>query len=120
MEATYKFIDEPIIFSKISNFENITQTLTQPREDELRQLSDYIILPRTVYDQKISPLTTGFFLNGTPVNHQTKWKATTGYVFGDNRNDNVDFLGVVKINGKISESLTKVIAHRNKESVLTT
>ncbi len=77
----------------------------QPTNLDIDKDSNYILSPR-IADNKISPFTTTIPLNGTNINHLTKWELVGGVNFGD-KNTNFDINTLIKLNGQIEEKLTK-------------
>ncbi len=69
--------------------------------------SDYISPPEIASPEKIHPFTTTFPLNGVPISHLTEWEFYTGTTFGDDNNTSISNGGIVKLNGQVTESLTK-------------
>ena len=69
--------------------------------------SDYIIPPTIAPKEKIHPFTTTLPLNGIPISHLTEWELYGGATFGDDTNTSISAGGIVKVDGKITESLTK-------------
>ena len=69
--------------------------------------SDYIIPPKIAPQEKIHPFTTNLILNGVPVSHLSEWEFYTGTTFGDNINTSFSGSGIFKIDGQVTESLTR-------------
>ena len=69
--------------------------------------SEYILPPTIAAQEKIHPFTTTLPLNGIPISHLTEWELYTGATFGDDTNTSISAGGIVKIDGRIIESLTK-------------
>ncbi|MGB3641802.1 MAG: hypothetical protein WBA39_30130, partial [Rivularia sp. (in: cyanobacteria)] len=69
--------------------------------------SEYIISPTIAPKEKIHPFTTTLPLNDIPISHLTEWEFYTGATFGDNTNISISAGGIVKVDGRIIESLTK-------------
>jgi hypothetical protein len=90
---------------EFNNYPSISQIAQQQNFNS--QSNDYVISPHLVEKEKINPFTTSIILNGVPIDHLTEWKTVSGYEFGDERSDDFIFSGIIKLNGKIQESLTK-------------
>jgi hypothetical protein len=71
------------------------------------QSSQYLIAPHPAPKERVNPYTTTFILNDMPVSHLSEWEVTAGYDFGDQRTNNPSLTGLVKLDGKITESLTR-------------
>ncbi len=69
--------------------------------------SNYILPPTVAAPEKIHPFTTTLPLNGIPISHLTEWELYTGAIFGDNTNTSISAGGIVKLDGQVTESLTK-------------
>lgn len=69
--------------------------------------SDYIIPPTIAPEEKIHPFTTTLPLNGIPISHSTEWEVYEGTTFGDDTNTSISAGGIVKLDGKVTESLAK-------------
>ncbi|MGB3757378.1 MAG: hypothetical protein WBA07_13540 [Rivularia sp. (in: cyanobacteria)] len=69
--------------------------------------SDYILPPTIAAPEKIHPFTTTLPLNDVPISHLTEWEFYTGTTFGDDNNTSISAGGIVKLNGQVTESLTK-------------
>lgn len=69
--------------------------------------SDYILPPTIAPKEKIHPFTTTLPLNGVPISHLTDWEVYEGTTFGDDINTSISAGGIVKLDGKVTESLTK-------------
>lgn len=90
---------------KFNDYPSITQLSQQ--QNLSSQSNDYAVPPHPVEKEKINPFTTSFILNGILIDHLTEWKTVSGYEFGDERSDGFIISGIVKLNAKIQESLTK-------------
>ncbi|WP_157229334.1 hypothetical protein [Rivularia sp. PCC 7116] len=69
--------------------------------------SDYISPPTIAAPEKIHPFTTTLPLNGVPISHLTEWELYAGTTFGDDTNTSISAGGILKLDGKVIESLTK-------------
>ncbi len=69
--------------------------------------SEYISPPKIAAPENIHPFTTTLPLNGIPISHLTEWELYTGATFGDDNNTSISAGGIVKLDGQITESLTK-------------
>jgi hypothetical protein len=72
-----------------------------PKEEE------FIMPPQIASNEKLNPFTTTLILNGKPISHLTKWEFATGSDLGEDRSSNLNLNGIVKINSKVTESLTR-------------
>lgn len=104
--------------SKLSKKQSLTEILkasklAQQREVKPSEKSDfnlklkYIIPPKTASLEKLSPFTTTLPLNGVPISHLTQWELYSGTNFGDDINTTILGGGIVKLNGQVTESLTR-------------
>ena len=69
--------------------------------------AEFIIPPHTAAKAKLNPFTTTLILNGKPISHLTKWELATGAEFGEDRSSNLSLNGIVTIDSKVTESLTR-------------
>ncbi len=69
--------------------------------------SDYILPPTVAPPEKLHPFTTTLPLNNVPISHLTEWELYTGTTFGDDNNTSITAGGILKLDGKVTESLTK-------------
>jgi hypothetical protein len=69
--------------------------------------SEYISPPKITAPEKIHPFTTTLPLNGIPISHLTEWELYSGATFGDDNNTSISAGGIVKLDGQVTESLTK-------------
>jgi hypothetical protein len=72
-----------------------------------RKEAEFIMPPRTASKKKLNPFTTTLILNGKPISHLTNWELATGTDFGEDRSTNLNLNGTVKIDSKVTESLTR-------------
>ena len=80
----------------------------QPDVVDLNTNKNFTIPPRSIQNEKnISIFTTNMSLNGTQINHLTKWQLSTGANFADKTNAYFDVNGLIRINSQLEESLTK-------------
>jgi hypothetical protein len=80
----------------------------EPKASQLMgKETKFIVPPHTVSKKKLNPFTTTLILNGTPISHLTSWELATGADFGDDRSTNLNVNGIVTINSKVTESLTR-------------
>ena len=86
---------------------------TEPSLNKKQKIStsapdpNYIMPPRIAADEKISPLTTSLPLNNTPISHLTTWQFNTSDSFADTANNDTFLNGILKLNGRVIESLTR-------------
>jgi hypothetical protein len=80
------------------------QTKTQPLPQSQPKVSqdvpkeaEFTMPPRIASKKKLNPFTTTLILNGTPISHLTKWELATGTDFGEDRSNNLNLNGIVKI-----------------------
>ncbi|MBV6626022.1 MAG: hypothetical protein KI793_24335 [Rivularia sp. (in: Bacteria)] len=85
----------------------ISPTQEKPSKKSKASNSIYINPPKIAAPEKIHPFTTTLPLNGIPISHLTEWELYGGTTFGDNTNTSISAGGIVKLDGKIIESLTK-------------
>src|SRR5579883_133614 len=86
---------------------NLKKRLSQCNKKKYHFDDRFTISPHTVNNREINPFTTTIILNGTTINHLTNWQINPGYEFGSNFSNNFVFNSLIKLNGKIEESLTK-------------
>lgn len=106
--------------SKLSEKQSLTEILKasklaqQPQvkpveksDLNLKLKLNYIIPPKTASPEKLSPFTTTLPLNSVPISHLTQWELYSGTNFGDDINTSILGGGIVKLNGQVTESLTR-------------
>ncbi|MGD1911591.1 MAG: hypothetical protein ACFB2X_12230 [Rivularia sp. (in: cyanobacteria)] len=115
MTANWDFNDTN---SKLSEKQSLTEILKasklaqQPQvkpleKSDLNLKLKYIIPPKIASPEKLSPLTTTLPLNAVPISHLTQWELYSGTNFGDDINTTILGGGIVKLNGQVTESLTR-------------
>ena len=91
----------------VEDYPLVSQLAQNQLVEKLNDDRDFITPPRIVPNQNINPLTTTILLNGTSISHLTEFETLTGYEFGQNRNDNLTFNGILKLNSQVQTSLTR-------------
>ncbi len=79
----------------------------QPNIVDLDTNKNFVIPPQIIKDSKVPEFTTTIPLNGTEINHLTKWQFVGNTTFSDNTNISFDVKALLKINSQIEQSLTK-------------
>lgn len=55
--------------------------------------------------RQFAPLTTGLSLNGTRIDHRTRWDVTLGVVSGNDRNDTPSLRGTLRLDQALTEQI---------------